>query len=145
MLYRINTVEIMLPPLRDRLDDVPLLVEHFLEQYARKYQKPGLRVAANTLKKLQKYHWPGNIRELQHALERATILSEGKVLHPHDFNFHIDEREASREPETFKLEEVERQIIKKALTRHKGNISKTANELGITRAALYRRMEKHGL
>lgn len=145
LLYRINTVEILLPPLRDRTDDIPLLADHFIQQYARKYQKPGLRVAANTLKKLQKYHWPGNIRELQHALERATILSDGNVLHPHDFTFHIDERDEGDEPETFRLEEVEKKLIKKALTRHKGNISQTSKELGITRAALYRRMEKHGL
>ena len=144
LLYRINTVEILLPPLRDRTDDIPLLADHFIQQYARKYQKPGLRVAANTLKKLQKYHWPGNIRELQHALERATILSDGAVLQPHDFSFHIDER-TDEEPETFRLDEVEKKLIKKALTRHKGNISQTAKELGITRAALYRRMEKHGL
>ena len=145
LLYRINTVEILLPPLRDRIEDLPLLAAHFLEMYGRKYQKKSLRLAANTLKKLKKYHWPGNIRELQHALERASILSEGNVLQPEDFRFHIDERIERDEGEMLRLDEVEKSVIKKALTRHKGNISKTANELGITRAALYRRMEKHGL
>ncbi|MDB4285843.1 sigma-54 dependent transcriptional regulator [bacterium] len=144
LLYRINTVEVMLPPLRDRAEDVSLLARHFLASFARKYQKPGLRIAANTLKKLQKYHWPGNIRELRHALERATILSEDKALQPHDFRFHIEEKVDEAE-ETLLLEAVEKKIIKKALTRHTGNISRAAKELGITRAALYRRMEKHGL
>lgn len=145
LLYRINTVEITLPPLRDRIDDLPLLAAHFLQRYGRKYNKTGLRLAANTLKKLKKYHWPGNIRELQHALERATILSESTVLQPDDFQFHIQEKKEEETEEILRLDEVEKQVIKKALTRHKGNISKTANELGITRAALYRRMEKHGL
>lgn len=145
LLYRINTVEITLPPLRDRIDDLPLLADHFLQRYGRKYKKTGLRLAANTLKKLKKYHWPGNIRELQHALERAAILSESRVLQPEDFRFHIDDKEERNQEEILRLDEVEKNVIKKALTRHKGNISKTANELGITRAALYRRMEKHGL
>jgi DNA-binding NtrC family response regulator len=145
LLYRINTVEITLPPLRDRIDDLPLLADHFLQRYSRKYKKTGLRLAANTLKKLKKYHWPGNIRELQHALERAAILSESRVLQPEDFRFHIDDKEERNQEEILRLDEVEKNVIKKALTRHKGNISKTANELGITRAALYRRMEKHGL
>ncbi len=145
LLYRINTVEITLPSLRNRIEDLPLLAAHFLQGYARKYQKPGLRLAANTLKKLQKYHWPGNIRELQHALERAAILSEGRVLQPEDFRFHIDEKADEGGDEILRLDEVEKSVIKKALTRHKGNISQTAKELGITRAALYRRMEKHAL
>jgi DNA-binding NtrC family response regulator len=146
LLYRINTVEIHLPALRTRSEDIPLLVDHFLEIYAQKYQKGGLRVAANTLKKLQKYHWPGNIRELRHAVERAVILSEGRVLHPADFTFHIEDRhEGSNMPDSFNLEDMEKMLIRKAITHHKGNISQAARELGITRAALYRRMEKYGL
>ena len=147
LLYRINTVEIQLPPLRERTQDIPLLVDHFLAQYASKYQKSGLRMAANTLKKIQKYHWPGNIRELRHAVERAVILSEGKVLQPSDFTFHIEDREdeGGTTLDSFNLEEMEKMLIRKAITHHKGNISQAARELGITRAALYRRMEKYGL
>jgi len=147
LLYRINTVEIQLPPLRERSEDIPLLIDHFLRQYAQKYQKPGARIAANALKKLQKYHWPGNIRELRHAVERAVILSEGKVLQPSDFTFHIEDHEESGgvNIDSYNLEEMEKTLIRKAITHHQGNISKAARDLGITRAALYRRMEKYGL
>ena len=149
LLYRINTVEIKLPALRERPEDIPLLVEHFLKIYTKKYQKEGTRVASNTLKKLQKYRWPGNIRELRHAVERAVILSEGKVLQPSDFTFHIEdhhqETEGSLPVDGFNLEEMEKIMIRRAITHHQGNISQAARDLGITRAALYRRMEKYGL
>ena len=146
LLYRINTVEILLPPLRDRADDIPILAEHFLKIYKRKYQKPELKLTDPTRKKLQHYHWPGNIRELRHAMERGIILCEGKTLQPHDFLFH---KETSKESggafESYNLAEVESWAIKKAMTKHNGNISKAAAELGLTRAALYRRLEKYGL
>ncbi len=148
LLYRINTVEIQLPALRDRVEDIPLLVDHFLQLYSQKYQKKGAKVAANTLKKLQKYHWPGNIRELRHAVERAVILSEERILQPSDFTFHIEDREIGQGElpiDGFNLEEMEKLMIRKAITHHRGNISQAARDLGITRAALYRRMEKYGL
>lgn len=148
LLYRINTVEIQLPALRDRVEDIPLLVDHFLQLYSQKYQKKGAKVAANTLKKLQKYHWPGNIRELRHAVERAVILSEERILQPSDFTFHIEDREIGQGElpiDGFNLEEMEKMMIRKAITHHRGNISQAARDLGITRAALYRRMEKYGL
>lgn len=149
LLYRINTVEIKLPPLRERKDDIPLLLQHYLEVYARKYQKQGLRIGADTTKQLQEYHWPGNIRELRHAVERAAILSEGPQLELSDFILPPNDNHASgngaEEPDSFNLAEIERWAIRKALTKYQGNISKAADELGLTRAALYRRLAKYEL
>jgi len=146
LLYRINTVEIAVPPLRDRLEDIPLLVEHFLKDYSKKYKLFNKRVNASTLKRLEKHHWPGNIRELQHAVERAVIMSESNILQPHDFFLsQMDENGDGGEPETYNLEETERMLIRKVIDKHGGNISKAAKELGLTRASLYRRIEKYGL
>jgi len=146
LLYRINTVEIQLPPLRDRHGDIPLLVNHFLEKYCRKYQKHIKRVSEATLRKLEKYHWPGNVRELQHAVERAVILSESDMLQPADFPLSILESdENGLTLDNYNLERVEKTVIRKALGKHEGNISQAAQELGLTRAALYRRLEKYDL
>ncbi|CAD5292679.1 MULTISPECIES: sigma-54 dependent transcriptional regulator [unclassified Imperialibacter] len=147
LLYRINTVEIHLPSLRERMDDIPLLCDHFIKMYCGKYRKPIKKMSPIALKKLQKYQWPGNIRELQHALERAIIMSDSNMLSPDDFFFlnQKAESKAEAEPETFNLDDVEKSVIQKAINRHGGNISKAAKELGLTRASLYRRMEKHGL
>jgi len=147
LLYRVNTVEINLPPLRERDDDIGLLVEHFLKVYSKKYRKAIKKVASSTIKKLQKYHWPGNIRELQHAIERAVIMSEGNTLNPEDF-FFLNQKSDGQESsagDNFNLDEVEKNVIQKAIDKHSGNISKAAKELGLTRASLYRRLEKHGL
>jgi len=146
LLYRINTVEIHLPPLRDREGDVPLLVNHFVKEYCKKYRKELKKVTGNTMKKLQKYHWPGNIRELQHALERAIIMSEENTLQPSDFLFLVQKSESNDvDFSEFDLETVEKMMIQKAISKHAGNISKAAKSLGLTRASLYRRLEKHGL
>jgi len=146
LLYRINTVEIQLPPLRERVEDIPLLVDHFLTIYSKKYQKPLKRVSAATLKKLEKFHWPGNVRELQHAVERAVIMSDAQVLQPSDFFFAPTETpEDGLVFESYNMEEVEKVVIQKAIGKHGGNISQAAKELGLTRAALYRRLEKYGL
>lgn len=147
LLYRINTVEIHLPPLRDRLDDIPLLANHFLETYNQKYRKNISKIAPNTIKKLQKYSWPGNIRELQHAIERAIIMSDTEVLSPDDFFFLAQKPENNNtvEADNFNLDEVEKNVIQRAVNKHNGNISKAAKELGLTRASLYRRLEKYGL
>jgi len=146
LLYRINTVEIHLPPLRERIEDIPLLLDHFLAMYAKKYQKPAQRLSPATAKKLEKYSWPGNVRELQHAAERAVIMSEAPILQPSDFFFTAAEaREDALVFEDYNLEDVEKVVIQKALSKHGGNISHAAKELGLTRAALYRRLEKYGL
>jgi len=145
LLYRINTVEIRMPPLRERPEDISLLVQHFLLQYSQRYHKPRTRVPRSTLNKLEAYAWPGNVRELEHAVERALILSDGEVLQPEDFFLTAEEGEDSNLSVESKLDEVERGVIQKALTKHEGNITQTAKELGLTRTALYRRLEKYGL
>jgi len=146
LLYRINTVEIFLPPLRDRQDDIPVLADHFLKVYATKYRKQfkGLKHSAHQL--LQRYSWPGNIRELQHAIERAIIMAEGEELDSRDF-FFLSAKPANDKinSNSLNLDEVEKNMIQKAIDKNSGNISKAAKELGLTRASLYRRLEKYGL
>jgi len=147
LLYRINTVEIQLPALRERQEDIPLLVDHFLQLYTKKYQKDKLKISRSTMGKLQQYHWPGNIRELRHAVERAVILSEGQELELSDFILQGDKDKPRQKAEfdSFNLSDIERWAIRKVLTKHQGNISKAADELGLTRAALYRRLAKYDL
>lgn len=146
LLYRINTVEIHLPPLRERGDDLQLLAEHFLKTYCKKYNKSIKGMSPSTMNKLMKYNWPGNVRELQHCMERAVILSDSEVLQPEDFYFSISRSDDGVIVfENYNLESVEKIVIRKAIERHKGNISQAAGELGLTRASLYRRLGKHGL
>jgi DNA-binding NtrC family response regulator len=147
LLYRINTVEIHVPSLRERPEDVPALLEHFLEIYCRKYKIPAKRVNASTLKRLEKHNWPGNIRELQHAVERAVIMSESNILQTSDFFLSPVEDTSSEVISTsnMNLEETEKMLIRKVVDKHGGNISKAAKELGLTRASLYRRIEKYGI
>lgn len=146
LLYRINTVEIFLPPLRDRQDDIPVLADHFLNTYAQKYRKSFKGFKANAVQLLQRYSWPGNIRELQHAIERAIIMAESDELDSRDF-FFLSAKPANEKVNnaTFNLDEVEKNLIQKAIDKNGGNISKAAKELGLTRASLYRRLEKYGL
>jgi DNA-binding NtrC family response regulator len=146
LLYRINTVEIQIPPLRDRSEDIPLLVDHFLNIYCKKYKKSMKRINEATLKKLEKYHWPGNVRELQHAIERAVIMSDSQVLQPAEFFFTSKEEKGQGfDFDDFNLEEVEKTIIRKVISKHGGNITQAAKDLGLTRTSLYRRLEKYGL
>jgi DNA-binding NtrC family response regulator len=146
LLYRINTVEINLPPLRKRIEDIPLLIEHFLQVYSKKYNKPVKKINNSALDKLEKYYWPGNIRELQHTIERVIIMSESEILQPGDFYFPSnDTKETDNEPENYHLEETEKLLIIKAVSKSGGNLTKAAKELGLTRASLYRRLEKYGL
>lgn len=147
LLYRINTVEIKLPSLRERIDDIEPLVDHFLDMYCKKYKLNKKRLNASTLKRLQTHHWPGNIRELQHSVERAVIMSEGTVLEPHDFFLSDTPEQAQTELPSgnMNLEETEKMLIRKVVEKHGGNISRAAKELGLTRASLYRRLEKHDI
>jgi two-component system, NtrC family, response regulator HydG len=149
LLYRINTVEILLPPLRDRQEDIPLLLEHFIALYAQKYNFPIKRLSAAALDLLVAHAWPGNLRALRHAVERAVILSEGPLLEAVDFPLTAPRNgapdRAVPEDGVPKLDAVERSTIGRALERHKGNVSRAAQALGLTRASLYRRMEKYGL
>jgi len=144
LYYRINTIEIQLPPLRDREQDILLLAEHFLHLYRKKYAKPLLKINSTAMDKLNAYPWPGNIRELRHTIEKAVILSEGDTLKPGDFLFSVEE-ETGEEPETLNLGEVEKNTIMRALKKHQGNLSKTAVELGITRKTLYSKIERYDL
>jgi len=144
LLYRINTVEITIPPLSDRVDDIPMLANHFLSHYAKKYRKEVLSISPEAMNKLKKYAWPGNVRELQHAIERALIMADSATLQESDFLFSrrgVNEHAS----DTLNLDEVEKAAVAKAIQLHNGNISKAAEELGLTRASLYRRMEKYGL
>jgi DNA-binding NtrC family response regulator len=146
LLYRINTIEINIPPLRDRLDDIPLLAEHYLGQFTKKYNKAIRSLSPSVLKRMQKYSWPGNVRELEHAVERAVIMSRSMVLEADDFFLNQSGKEtdeAAVNLDAYNIEEMERILIRKALKRHNGNITQAAQELGLTRSSLYRRMEKY--
>lgn len=146
LFYRINTVEIVVPPLKDREKDVVLLAKHFVEVYADKYLKPNISLGAGFIKKLLSYHFPGNVRELQYALERAVIMLDSDTLQESDLVFSpIEKFNQNSEPDDLKLDTVEKNTILKVIAKHNGNISKSAKELGITRTALYRRLNKHGL
>jgi DNA-binding NtrC family response regulator len=148
LLYRINTIEIEIPPLRDRLEDIPLLTNHFLKQYAQRYNKNIAKVSDAAMTRMTKHPWPGNIRELQHSIERAVILSNSSVLQPEDFNFNVapsKENDTQFSLDQYNLDEVEKLLIRKVLKKYNGNITQAASELGLTRSSLYRRLEKHGL
>jgi len=143
LLFRINTVEIHLPPLRERTEDIPVLAAHFLGRFAERYGKglAGFDKAAAV--ELQRHRWPGNVRELAHVVERAVLLASGPRIRADELGLRAPGR--GRNLEEMSLEDVERLLVKKALQRHEGNVSRTAETLGLSRSALYRRMEKYGL
>jgi DNA-binding NtrC family response regulator len=147
LLYRINTIEIQIPPLRERFEDIPLLANHFLKHYAGKYDKTVSKISEAAMSRMHKHPWPGNIRELQHAIERAIILSGSNVLQPEDFNFTpaSGKEDGQLSLDQYNLEEVEKLLIRKVLKKYNGNITQAASELGLTRSSLYRRLEKYGL
>jgi DNA-binding NtrC family response regulator len=149
LLFRLNTIEIELPPLRQRRDDIPLLLDHYLRLYARKYDKPERALPPVVLEALIEHDWPGNVRALRHAAERAIIMAEGDRYRTDDFPLprrgQLPAGAPSSAPESLNLDQLERQMIERALRMHHFNISLAAAELGLSRGALYRRMEKHGL
>ena len=145
LLYRINTIEIHIPPLRERGNDIILLADHFLDRYTRKNKEEIHGLTREAKNKLLKYAWPGNVRELQHTIERAVILGDGSMLKPENFLFHTTSKQKKEEEVILNLEQLERQAIEKALRISNGNISRAAEYLGITRFALYRKLEKLGL
>lgn len=144
LLYRLNTVEITLPPLRMRTEDIPLLASHFLKINAAKYRKENKSISKDAIRFLQKYSWPGNVRELQHAVERAVIMSDHAELGPNDFLFAsaTDNRMKS---EALNLDDMEKRAIAQAIRKYHGNMSRVAKELGVGRTTLYRKMAKYGL
>ncbi len=143
LLYRINTVEIRVPPLRERPDDIEALVAHFLDQYGKKYKRPGIKIDKSIFSKLKKYPWPGNIRELQHAIERAVILTEEKVIRSADLLVNSVPSKPVESTQHLTMDEMEKRFIIQSLNEHEGNVTSTARSLGLTRTALYRRMKKY--
>jgi DNA-binding NtrC family response regulator len=147
LIYRINTVEIIVPPLRKRQDDILLLANHFIQLYSNKYLKPRFQLANSAEDKLRNYHYPGNVRELQYTIERAVIMADGDLLEAKDIIFSPIEtvHETEEEPRELNLSSVEKNTILKVIEKNHGNISKAAKELGLTRTALYRRLSKYDI
>jgi DNA-binding NtrC family response regulator len=144
LLYRINTIQIEVPPLRDRVDDIPVLALHFLRIYCEKYNKFNKKISTQALEKLSNYHWPGNVRELQHSIEKAVILSDSSVLNQSDFSFNSGSKGAVGDDNTT-LEEMEKKLIAESIKRHDNNLSIVASKLGITRQTLYNKLKKYDL
>jgi DNA-binding NtrC family response regulator len=152
LLFRLNTVEIELPPLRERRDDILMLVHHFVDFYSRKYGKPKRTLGDDLAAAIEAHDWPGNVRALRHASERAVILGEGEAFRLEDFSLSRRAELGVATPTSLRpvgndlnLDRAERQLVEAALRKHGYNISSAATELGLSRAALYRRMEKYGL
>jgi len=145
LYYRINTIVIEIPPLRERGEDIVLLAEHFLKEYAAKYEKFSLKFNSNTLDKLMKYNWPGNVRELRHTIEKAVILCESDILRPEDFIISHSSQQTSlrQKPPTFA--EIEKQALQSALNNNNGSVLKASKELDIARQTMYNKMQKYNL
>jgi DNA-binding NtrC family response regulator len=144
LLFRLNTIELRLPPLRDRREDIPVLASHFLRQHAEHYRKPLTGFDESAVKALLAHLWPGNVRELDHAVERAVLMAQGETVRAADLGLRAG-REGPPRIEEMSLEDVEALLIKKALARFNGNVSHAANALGLSRSALYRRLQRYGL
>jgi DNA-binding NtrC family response regulator len=144
LLFRLNTIEVRLPPLRDRRDDLASLAEYFLRRYTARYRKPIVGLEPEAVAALESHLWPGNVRELDHTLERAVLMASGTTVRASDLGLRGPAGAAPR-LEDLPLEEVERVLIRKALERHGGNVSNAAKALGLSRSALYRRLQHHGL
>ena len=144
LLFRLNTVAIRIPPLRDRREDVPLLASHFLRRYAQRYRKPAQSLAPDAMEALLRHAWPGNVRELDHAVERAVLMAEGDSIQARDLALGAP-TDGAAALEQMSLEEVEQVLVRKALARVGGNVSEAAKALGLSRSALYRRLKRHGL
>jgi DNA-binding NtrC family response regulator len=143
LFYRINTIMVEVPPLRDRVDDIPILANYFLRVHGERYGKDSLKISTHTLEKLANHDWPGNVRELQHAMEKAVILSDSNVLKPADFVFNQTSRSSINNEMT--LDEMENRIIRESLKRYNSNMSVIAGKLGITRQTLYNKMKKYNI
>jgi DNA-binding NtrC family response regulator len=144
LLYRINTIQIEVPPLRDRVDDIPVLAFHFLRLYCEKYNKPAKKINTQALEKLSNYQWPGNIREMQHSIEKAVIMSDSSVLGSSDFSFNTASK-GSVDNDNITLEEMEKKLIAESIRKHDNNLSVVASKLGITRQTLYNKLKKYDL
>jgi DNA-binding NtrC family response regulator len=145
LLFRLNTIEIRLPPLRQRIEDIPLLAAHFLARHAQRYQAAARRFDDGAMEALLSHKWPGNVRELDHAVERAVLLADGDTVRASDLGLRAASGDAGAPLEDLTLQEVERTLIEKALARNAGNVAGAARLLGLSRSAMYRRMERYGL
>ena len=145
LLYRINTITIELPPLRNRGNDIALLAEFFLFKYANKYDKQGLKINQTGIEKLLNYKWPGNVRELQHTMEKAVILADDKVLNENSFLLTDTNLNLHKELQSKTIEEMEREMILASIHKEKGNMSAVAKNLGITRQTIYKKLKKYGI
>jgi DNA-binding NtrC family response regulator len=145
LLFRLNTIELHIPPLRERKEDIPLLATHFLKLYATRYRKPVMRFDSSAMQLMNEYYWPGNVREIDHAVERAVLMSQGDAIRASDLGLSAERSSVTGSIDEMSLEEVECLLIRKTLTRHAGNISHAADALGLSRSALYRRIQKYGL
>ena len=149
LLFRINTVEITIPPIRQRQEDIVDFVTLYLNMFREKYHKSHLKISKEAMKMLQSHNWPGNVREIQHTIERGVIMADDHEIEPTDFNLSISTvsqaASSGTEYDTMNLQDIEKMLVQKALDKYEGNISKAAKELGLTRAALYRRLEKFNL
>src|SRR6266496_6633723 len=145
LLFRLNTIEIHLPPLRDRREDIDLLAHHFLHGYAQRYRKNISSFDTAAIKALHEHPWPGNVRELDHAVERGVLLSPGPSVRAADLGLRAQSAGGTAKLEEMSLDEVERYLIQRTLSRHEGNVSQAAKALGLSRSAMYRRLQKHGL
>jgi DNA-binding NtrC family response regulator len=144
LLFRLNTIEIALPALRERREDIPLLADHFLRQHAQRYRKPAESFDPAARQALAEHPWPGNVRELNHVIERAVLMATGNVVRPSDLGLRGDSGKTTR-LEDMSLDEVEAHLIRKAMARADGNAQKAAEALGLSRSAFYRRLEKYKL
>jgi DNA-binding NtrC family response regulator len=145
LLYRLNTVEIHLPPLRERTEDIPHLALHFLERAAPRYRKRVASFSPEALQLLAAHPWPGNVRELEHAVERALLMAQGEVIRESDLALRPPRAEAASRLEAMTLDEAEKYLIRRALERYEGNVSRAADALGLSRSAMYRRLQQYGI
>jgi DNA-binding NtrC family response regulator len=145
LLFRLNTIEIRIPPLRDRREDTPLLAQHFLRQHAQRYRKRLTGFESGAMQMLLEHSWPGNVRELDHSIERAVLMAPGPLVKPGDLGLRATGQASTGRLEDMSLEDVECFLIKKAMTRYDGNVSQAAKALGLSRSALYRRLQRYGL
>jgi DNA-binding NtrC family response regulator len=145
LLFRLNTIEIHLPPLRERREDIPLLAHHFLRGYGQRYRKSISGFDPGATQLLLEHPWPGNVRELDHAVERGVLLAQGQLVRSADLGLRTGSAGGAMRLEEMSLDEVERHLIQRTLSRHDGNVSQAAKALGLSRSAMYRRLQKHGL
>ena len=145
LLYRINTITIEIPPLRDRGNDIFLIAEFYLNKYSKKYDKHGLKINQSAIQKLLKYKWPGNVRELQHTMEKAVILADGKVLNENSFRLNQSSSNLLRALQNKTIEEMEEEMILASMNKEGGNMSAVAKTLGISRQTLYNKLKRYGI